>query len=142
VLIAKTQPLLAPSATPRLRPGALLVEDEALVAMVAEDSLYEIGFEPIVVSNAAAAIRALEEGATPVLAVVDVGLPGERGDVLARRLRSLAPDLKIIIASGYDEGDLRDRFADDTFVAVLGKPYTQADLRRVAHGLGVDLAPT
>ena len=138
-LITKTQSLSDTSISPRLRPAALLVEDEALVAMVAEDILHEIGFDTVVVSNAAGAIRALEEGAVPVLAVVDVGLPDERGDVLARRLRIMAPDLKIIIASGYDEGDLRDRFVDDPFIAVLGKPYTQSDLVRVAGELGLVL---
>lgn len=140
-LITDTQPLMDATTTPRLRPAALLVEDEALVAMVAEDSLHEIGFETIVVSNAAGAIGALENGAKPVLAVVDVGLPDERGDVLARRLRILAPDLKIIIASGYDEADLRARFIGDASIAVLGKPYTQDDLTRVAAALGVELPP-
>jgi hypothetical protein len=35
----------------------------------------------------------------------------------------------VVLASGYDEGDLRRRFTGDDRVAVLGKPYTERDLR-------------
>lgn len=121
-----------------LRPVALLVEDEPLVAMVAEENLREIGFEPIVVYTAAAALRALESGPTPVLAVVDVGLPDQRGDELAPRMRALVPDLKIIIASGYDEAELSDRFAYDASIVVLGKPYAHTQLAEAARRLGLE----
>jgi CheY-like chemotaxis protein len=113
-----------------------LVEDEALVAMLAEDFLTGFGFDAIVVASAMEAMRALQSDAAPVLAVIDVGLPDERGDSLALRMRALRPELKIIVASGYDEADLRARFDGDAFVAILAKPYTEGDLARTARDLG------
>ena len=118
-------------------PGALLVEDEALVAMVAEEFLSELGFEPISTRNATEAMQVIDGGANLVVALVDVGLPDVRGDVLARRLRELRPEMPIVIASGYDQGDLMAQFADDDRVGVLGKPYTEADLARALEDLGV-----
>jgi CheY-like chemotaxis protein len=107
---------------------ALLVEDEALVAMIAEEILLAIGFEPVCVDAGAPALTQLEQGGYRV-AVIDVGLPDMRGDDLAARLRTIHPDLGIVLASGYDETDLRRRFTGDSRVAVLGKPYTERDLR-------------
>ena len=116
---------------------ALLVEDEALVAMVAEEFLSELGFEPISARNAAEAMEIVEAGGPLAVAVVDVGLPDERGDALARRLRALRPELPILMASGYDQGDLIAQFADDDGVGVLSKPYTEADLARALESVGV-----
>ena len=67
-------------ATDRVR-HALLVEDEALVAMVAEEFLAELGFEPISARNAAEAMEIIESRRDLVVAVVDVGLPDQRGEI-------------------------------------------------------------
>lgn len=118
---------------------ALLVEDEALVAMVAEESLRIIGFEPLSVRTAGEALKILGEAAVPSLAVIDVGLPDIRGDELAKRARAMAPNMPIIVASGYDEAELNQRFAGDPATAVLSKPYTDRDLARAVAALGLEV---
>jgi DNA-binding response OmpR family regulator len=117
---------------------ALLVEDEALVAMFAEEVLSSLGFESMIARNGAEARSSFKNGA-PDLAVIDVGLPDVRGDVLARELRELSPATPILVASGYDVGDLRDRFSGDAKTGFLPKPYTEDDLVRAARGVGVAL---
>jgi CheY-like chemotaxis protein len=107
---------------------ALLVEDETLVAMIAEELLMAIGYEPISIDMGATALDVLAQGGF-ALAVIDVGLPDMRGDDLAARIRLAHPDLAVVLASGYDESDLRRRFTGDSRVAVLGKPYTERDLK-------------
>ena len=120
----------------------LLVEDEALVAMVAEELLSLLGFEVVSARNAAEALALLAEGgATPTVALVDVGLPGMRGDELAAQLRGSTPDMAILMATGYDNGDLRQRFAADDRVGFLAKPYSEADLGRALAGLGIKTEP-
>ncbi len=120
---------------------ALLVEDEALVAMVAEEFLRDLGFEPVSARNAAEAMEIIESGQDLAVAVVDVGLPDQRGDDLARRLRALRPDLPILMASGYDQGDLIAQFKDDPGVGVLSKPYTEGDLARALEAVGLSVDP-
>jgi FixJ family two-component response regulator len=63
------------------------------------------------------------------LAIVDVGLPDRRGDVLVGELRAMHPQLPIVIATGYDSAELSRRFASDRHIALIRKPYTQDDLK-------------
>lgn len=117
---------------------ALLVEDEPLVAMIAEEALISLGFEARSVRTGAEALEAMG-GFGPALAIVDVGLPDIRGDELSRRLRALNAELSIIVASGYDQAELAAQFQDDDKIAILPKPYTETDLARVARSLGFDV---
>ena len=119
---------------------ALLVEDESLVAMIAEDFLAELGFRASWVQTGGEAIAALGEPAGIDLAIIDVGLPDMRGDDLAIQMLSLVPDVSIILATGYDPVDLGVRFADSKTVRVLGKPYSELDLRTAVASLGLTTA--
>jgi CheY-like chemotaxis protein len=119
---------------------ALLVEDEALVAMVAEELLLSLGFDVVSARNATEALGMLEDGELPAVALVDVGLPGVRGDQLTEQLRSDRPAMPVILATGYDNAELRDRFAGDAGVGFLAKPYSEADLQRALAALGVSAA--
>ena len=113
---------------------ALLVEDEALVALIAEEALAGLGFHVSAASTAAEALESFERQ-RPDLAVIDIGLPDMRGDELARAIRDKAPDLAIIMASGYDAADVAGRFAGDQRLSVVSKPYTEGDLAAAIDGL-------
>jgi PAS domain S-box-containing protein len=107
----------------------LVVEDEALVRMLATEYLEEAGFkvEPAVsVTDAMSRVRLIHGDIDA--AVVDVGLPDRKGDVLVSELRAIYPDLPIIIASGYEEAHLRQRFKGDQRIAFLDKPYSRERL--------------
>lgn len=116
---------------------ALLVEDDTLVAMLVEDHLAGIGFEPVWVETAADALAALGGGGL-ALAVIDVGLPDMRGDALAAQARRICPGLPIVVATGYDGAEIGLRFSGDPATAILGKPYTERELRHAITSLGLD----
>jgi len=40
-----------------------------------------------------------------------------------------------VIASGYNNGALRDKFASDSGIAFVGKPYSRDDLQAVIVSL-------
>jgi CheY-like chemotaxis protein len=118
---------------------ALLVEDEALVAMIAEDYLRDLGLEPLTARSAAEALRLLDESDGVAVALIDVGLPDQRGDELAKHLRIVRPELPILMASGYDHQELLGRFGGDPQVGALSKPYTESELTAALGALGVSL---
>ena len=89
---------------PQGPPRILLVEDEVLVRMVASDQLEDLGYRVETAGSATEAMNKVKlmEGDI-ALAIVDIGLPDIKGDVLVGELRARHPDLPIIVASGYDD---------------------------------------
>jgi CheY-like chemotaxis protein len=116
----------------------LLVEDEALVAMIAVDSLSELGYVVVEVATARAALeQAHPDCAAFDFAVIDMGLPDRPGDHLIAELRKICPNLPIIVASGYGESEVRRRFEADERFAFLNKPYERTSLRAAIDSLGL-----
>jgi DNA-binding response OmpR family regulator len=122
------------------RPTLLVVEDEEVIGLSLRDSLSEAGFEVQLFSEAAAALSSLER-ITIVAAIIDVGLPGMRGDDLARHCRARLPALPIILATGYDERLYASSAAADPLLAVLGKPFDIPRLLVRLEELGVYARP-
>ncbi|MBI1180095.1 MAG: response regulator [Alphaproteobacteria bacterium] len=124
--------------TPMESSRVLIVEDEVLVRMVAVDVLADMGFQ---VEEAGTAAEALEKlraaGDRFDAAIIDIGLPDMKGDRLAAELRDLRPGLPIVIASGYDIGDVRDQFSGEDNMGVVPKPYDGDDLIRELERLGI-----
>ncbi len=118
------------------QPRVLLVEDEVLVQMVAQEQLQDLGCKVETAGSVTEALDKVRRIAGGIdLAIIDIGLPDRKGDVLATELRALYPNLPIVIASGYGDAGLRDRFKGDTRIAFVGKPYTMDDLRKVVDAL-------
>lgn len=133
---------------PANRGAVLLVEDEPFVALVARQILEDHGFEVTVASHASAALAHAAAArddlgrAALVLAVVDVGLPDMRGDELVRRLMEIAPQLPVIIATGYGTQELEGQFGTAGHIALIAKPYDGATLRAALIRLGFDVSLT
>jgi CheY-like chemotaxis protein len=116
----------------------LLVEDEALVQMVATEYLQEAGLKVDVAASAVDALNKLRLVPGGVDAViVDMGLPDRRGEDLVREIRSIYPLLPIIIASGQATQHLRRLFQDVESVSFLAKPYTEEELRAALRAVGI-----
>jgi len=102
----------------------LVVEDEALIAVMVEDMLIEMGSE--VVGPAATIEQALALARAEQLdgAVLDVNVRGERIDPVADALA--ARGVPMLFATGYGEVKLGSGAA----ATVIDKPYTQDKLAR------------
>ncbi len=101
----------------------LIVEDEPIVAMLAEDLLDSIG---CVVAGAAASIAEAHlaiETMTFDVALIDINLDGEDGLVVADALKDR--HIPYIITSGYGGEGLARGHPD---VPILSKPYAIAAL--------------
>ncbi len=108
----------------------LVVEDEALVSMLVEDMLTDLG---CTVDGPAAEIEEalkLASSADIDAALLDVNLGGRPIFPVADALR--ARGVPYAFASGYGEAGISE---DHRGSAVLQKPFREADLRRVLEGL-------
>ena len=110
----------------------LIVEDEALIAMMLTDSLESGGHEVMGPAATAGEALALCEAALPDLALLDVNLgDGSNGVVLARVLFDRW-GLPVIFASGQL---MEARQARDVALGFIRKPYEAETVLR-----GVELA--
>lgn len=102
----------------------LVVEDEALIAVMVEDMLTEMG--SVVVGPAATIEQALALARTGEIdgAVLDVNVRGERIDPVAEALAERG--VPMLFATGYGEV----RLASGATTTVIDKPYTQDKLAR------------
>lgn len=112
----------------------LVVEDDALIRIVAADALADHGIMAWEAADAGEALAALEEHPLIGLMFTDVNMPGKMDGLdLARRVSHARPDVGLIVTSGavtIADEDLPDH---GTFLA---KPYpTQRLVDLVAEKL-------
>ncbi len=101
-----------------------LVEDEAMIAMLLEDMLGDLGCVVVGPAYDLAPAMALAAGETPIdAAILDVNLGGKSVFGVADTLR--AKGVPIVFSSGYGAGHLREV---DRHSPVLGKPFRLEDL--------------
>lgn len=106
----------------------LIVDDEADILRLLQSILSEGGYEVIAAKNADAAVKAFERR-KPDLLLTDVVMPGMSGPMLVDRLRGLAPDLKVLFMSGYDDRHVVQRYVVDKGFQLIPKPFTVKSLR-------------
>src|SRR5690606_14516809 len=100
--------------------------------------LEEMGYRVDEAGTAVEAMRKLRAAKGDIAAaIIDLGLPDSRGDALAAELRAFNNALPIVIASGYADREVHQRFATDPLVSFLNKPYDGAQLRAALRTAGV-----
>ncbi|SUE63396.1 DUF4118 domain-containing protein [Roseomonas gilardii] len=114
------------SRPPRGGRAVLLVEDQADLRRMMEETLREAGWRVQAVADGAAALEALRTS-LPDLLLTDVALPGGvSGTELGRYLCGRHPGARVLLMSG-----LRDRDVEGTGFPFLGKPFGREELLRV-----------
>ncbi len=109
---------------------ALIVEDEALIAMLIEDYLNDMGITDVTLASSLNdGLRQARSGRFDV-AILDVNLNGERSDRIAASLRERG--VPFAFSTGYGPAGLPEEFAD---VPVATKPVQFTELRDMVEDL-------
>jgi CheY-like chemotaxis protein len=111
------------------RGSCLVLEDEAMVAMLMEDMLAELGYEARLASTVENALNEAVSGGFDC-AILDVNLRGRRSYPVAEAL--LARGIPFAFVTGYGLEGVDPRFRD---AAVLQKPFSTSDLQQVIQAL-------
>ncbi len=106
----------------------LVVDDEPLLAGLAQQLLAAEGWKVTVVHRPEEALQLVREDPARFACVLsDRQMPGMLGEILAQELELVAPRLPVVLVSGEDP----QRFIGHArVVGVLGKPYTPNELAR------------
>ncbi len=108
----------------------LIVEDEALVAMLVADLLRDDGAEVLgpaeTIDDALMLLANGSADAAPHVAVLDMNLGGDPCDPIAEAL--VARGIPFVLATGYGPDAVPERFGA---APVVGKPFETEELVRV-----------
>jgi signal transduction histidine kinase/ActR/RegA family two-component response regulator len=113
----------------------LLMDDDVMVAEVAQEMLEALGYQVVVTASGTEAIAVFgdaERAGQPFDTVIlDLTVPGGMGGQEALpHLRHIRADVRAFVTSGYADDAVLSRYRDCGFDAVLPKPFTIPDLRR------------
>ncbi len=107
----------------------MIVDDERALVALAEETVSELGYEPVGLDSSVAALRAFRtEPERFDLVLTDETMPELMGTELAREIRQLRPDIPIILASGYSGTQLSERAQAAGITDVLRKPLVRRDI--------------
>jgi two-component system cell cycle sensor histidine kinase/response regulator CckA len=103
---------------------ALIIEDEEPVRVVMEALLKTFGFGAHGVADGRAGVEAFRENASRwTLVVIDLLMPGMSGEETLGALRAIKPDVRVLLVSGYTEGEIMNRVPAHGRIAFLPKPF-------------------
>jgi PAS domain S-box-containing protein len=116
----------------------MIVDDEPALVTLAEEMLAELGYEPVGFRSSVAAMEAFRADPQRFdLVLTDEAMPDLTGTALAREIRTLRPEIPVLLMSGYGGTALAARAAAAGVREVLRKPLESRDLAEsVARVLG------
>lgn len=120
-----------PSAGQDRRGGTiLLVDDDVHVRTVGSEMLELLGYKAMSAKDGREGVEMFRaHEAEIVLVILDLSMPEMSGDDVLREIRRTRGDARVVLSSGYDEMEVRTRFAGLGINGFLQKPYTFASFR-------------
>jgi two-component system cell cycle sensor histidine kinase/response regulator CckA len=109
--------------------GVLVVDDEDGVRRFLDRAMQMQGFAPVVRSNGEDALRTAAAMPRLDLLITDMLMPDMNGDEVARRLRAMHPDLKVLYLTGFSDRLFAEKSALWEDEAFLDKPCSVTGLK-------------
>lgn len=102
----------------------LLVDDELNLRALMREYLHECGFDVHQASDADEALQRFRQDGPFDLVITDIGLPGGfSGRQLARAMRQLVPEQRVLFITGFVEPALQTQLFEEPGTALLLKPF-------------------
>jgi CheY-like chemotaxis protein len=109
--------------------AVMIVDDERSLTLFAEETLAELGYEPVGFDSSVAALQAFSANPRRFdLVLTDETMPDVSGTDLAREIRRLRSDIPIVLMSGYSGARLTERARAAGASEVLRKPLVGRDI--------------
>jgi PAS domain S-box-containing protein len=101
----------------------LFVDDEPGLRTIAQWTLEERGYRVLLAENGQQGIAVLAAHPEVRAVVLDLAMPVMSGDTAGPMMRSLRPDVPLILSSGYSESGALERVGAHVVTGFLEKPY-------------------
>jgi PAS domain S-box-containing protein len=132
--LTSTKELCTTADTP-LSGVLLLVDDEKSVLKTCRKMAELIGFKVITARDGIEALAKYRDHQDEIdVVILDVTMPNMDGFTTMNELYTIRPDVKVILASGYNEDELSERIINNPPSGFVRKPYSmrglEAELRK------------
>jgi PAS domain S-box-containing protein len=136
VLAATTEGPAATSPSSRRGGMVLVVDDEARVQQVAGSMLTRLGYTPVLVQDGSKALAEIQaRGDELALVLLDLTMPGMHGKEVLKAIRAAAPDLPVVVMSGYSTREVARELINQGASGFLEKPFSLSALRAQLRAL-------
>lgn len=105
----------------------LLVDDESMIRHLMAGVLEGQGFDVLQAEDGKSAIKTFSENSVD-LVILDMIMPGMKGEEVLKTLRTMSPDVKVVVSSGFMSEEQRDRLKEFGIEDFLDKPYREEDV--------------
>jgi len=124
----------------------LIMDDEDAIRHVLTEMLQFMGYTATAVKNGEEALeayqKALASGVPYDVVITDLTVPGGKGGrELMKDLRTLDPQVRAIVSSGYSNDPIMANFRDYGFSGVIVKPFRNMDLATVVSSVLREVRP-
>lgn len=120
--------------SPRGSGTILVIDDEPVVRSVAKQSLERAGFDVVTASNGSEGIATFSSNRERIrLILLDLTMPGLSGEESFQILRTIKPDVPVVLSSGYEEQEVSRRFEGQGLEGFVQKPYRPDELVARVH---------
>lgn len=124
------------STSPSETTTVLVVENDAMVRTVVQESLQSYGYNVLVARDGFEALTLLCEHLGPIqLLLTDLALPGITGPQVVKCAFGVRPNLRALFISGYPEHMTRQSRGHCPLVPYLQKPFAPAELAHKIRGV-------
>jgi CheY-like chemotaxis protein len=110
----------------------LVIDDEEDVRAMLQTILSHLGYSVLLADDGESGVTAFNDNKDTIDAVIlDLIMPHMNGEECFRAIRSIDPDTRVILSSGYAEDAVIDTLLQEANVWFIQKPYTHAQLSRL-----------
>ena len=112
----------------------LIIDDEDAIRNLAKRVLEQHGYTVLLASDGQEGLDTyFRERGRVDLIVLDLSMPRMSGREVLERLREQAPDVKVIISTGYAEGTQAEILQNLNISAYIYKPYRPLEIARLVR---------
>ena len=102
----------------------LVVDDEEVIRRSAKRMIEVAGFSVLTANDGEEAVRLYREHQTEIACVLlDLTMPKMNGEETIRAIRQIAPGVRVVLSSGYNEETATGRFSNLGLAGFIQKPY-------------------
>jgi CheY-like chemotaxis protein len=103
----------------------LLVDDEQLILDVGTKMLQYLGYNVLEAGDGQQALDLFNQNKNGLdLVILDMNMPGMDGAIVYEKLKTIRPDVRILIASGYFETNRIRGMLKNAYTGFIQKPFS------------------